>query len=230
MGIAVTTDLKTLYLTDNGTNPLIDGYTDQQGRLLRLALNLNAPSMDYKQATILYSEERALQQMVLDESQDALYFVDAKAGKKKQFETYLGSLVRFDLAIGKATTIANNLVAPFGFILSADRQTAYVTEPYTSRTSALVRLDIAQGKREVILIGGGFYPCSWGPGQEISVIVPDRAKTELWYIDVTETPASAHLIADRSLLPSVPNCVARVGNDLFPLIVGCDSHITLINR
>ena len=105
----------------------MDGLTDKQGRLLRV--DLTSPNGgDRDQATLLYSAQKAFHQITLDETQGDIYFVTSKVGNPSDIQTYTGSLVRFHLETSEITVLANDFVAPFGFLLSSNHQTAYTIE------------------------------------------------------------------------------------------------------
>jgi serine/threonine protein kinase len=105
--------------------------------------------------------------------------------------------------------------------------------PAVEQETALIRYDLVRGKREVLMpdAGADLRFCCWGNTDESVVIIPDRNHGKVWYVDVSKTPVDAHLIADMSLLPSIPDCTTRLTSDrLFPLLVGSDTTITILDQ
>jgi DNA-binding beta-propeller fold protein YncE len=230
-GIAVTSDGKTLYLTDNGTDAKVDGLTDKLGRLL--SVDLTSPNGGNRdQAILLHSAQKAFHQITLDEMRGDIYFVTSKVGDPNLIQTYTGSLIRFHLETSEVTVLADNLAAPFGFLLSSDHRTAYTIERQTAvGLGALIRHDLVQGKREVLWASTGqLLFCAWGNVNESAVIVPNRSRGVVWYIDVSKMPVEAYQIGDLSVLPSVPNSTTRLTDELFPLLVSSDMTIAILDQ
>ena len=113
--------------------------TERTGNVLRVNLNNAARSA----ATVLTAGLHAPHQMQFDSQHTHIYVVEFDGGR----------LLRIDAATGAFATIASGLDHPIGLLLSADEQSAYVTEQAASG-GRLRRVDLGTGAATDV--AGGF--------------------------------------------------------------------------
>lgn len=183
--------------------------TERSGNLLKVALG----AANRASATVVASGLTAPQQLWLDEANGYAYVVEYAAA---------GRLLRIALAGGAATVMATGLENPVGLVVTADRQTAYVSEqsPAGGRIS---RVTLATGARTVVATGliEPFF-LSWGDSSEGRLFVTERgAARRLTAIDLTQAPAVVSQIATG--LPLKPSSSALVGPG--KLLIACDAEI-----
>ncbi len=113
--------------------------TERSGDLVRVAL----ASANRSAATVVTSGMTAPQQLCLDEAHHAAYVVEYAP---------VGHLWRVDLTSGAKTALLSNLENAVGVVLTADLQSAYISEQAASG-GRVSRFDLATGTRTPVATG-----------------------------------------------------------------------------
>lgn len=183
--------------------------TERSGDLVRVALaNANRPM-----ATVVASGMTAPQQFFLDETHHTAYAVEYAPS---------GHLWRIDLTSGTKVAALSNLTNAVGVVLSADLQSAYISEQTTGPDGGRVsRFDLASGTRHGLVtnLTAPFF-LSWLDTAESQLLVAERdPANRVTAIDVVQ--ATSHVVA--SGLPARPSSVAML--TLGQLLVCSDQQI-----
>ena len=175
----------------------IDGVhawvVERPGNLLKvpLAAANRTPSM------IVSGGMNSPQQLVLDEAHGAAYVVEyANPGR----------LLKISLANGEQTTLLSNLNLAVGLAMSADGQTAYISEQGPNTVSAYA----LPGAAKTVLAAGLVQPffLTWSDATQTTLYVTQRgAASSVAAIGVT-TPPTLSVIATG--LNTMPSCVAVI--------------------
>jgi hypothetical protein len=170
--------------------------TERSGDLVRVALaSANRPS-----ATVVASGMTVPQQLFLDETHHAAYVVEYAAS---------GHLWRVDLTTGTKVAVLSNLDHAVGVTISADLQSAYVSEQTTGLDGGRVsRFDLATGTRHGLATGltAPFF-LTWLDDAQTLLLVPERdPANRVSVIDVTA--GGSHIVAGG--LPNRPSSTATL--------------------
>jgi hypothetical protein len=137
--------------------------TERIGNLLKVPL----ASPNRTPAMLLTSGMTAPQQMFLDENHNAAYVVEYAPS---------GTLWRIDLNTGSKTAALTGLQNAVGVVLSADLQTAYISEQTTGPEKGRVSsFQLSNGARQTIVSGltAPFF-LTWGDAAQDTLLVPER--------------------------------------------------------
>ncbi len=166
---------------------------ERAGNLLKVPV----ASPNRTPAMILSGGMNAPQQLVLDDTHGAAYVVEyANPGR----------LLKINLANGEQTTLLGNLNLAVGLAMSADGQTAYVSEQGPNTVSAYA----LPGGAKTVLASGLVQPffLTWSDATQTTLYVTQRgAASSLVAVGVT-TPPTQNIIATG--LNTMPSCVAVV--------------------
>ena len=179
--------------------------TERSGDLVRVAL----ASANRASATVVASGMTAPQQFFLDETHHAAYVVEYAPS---------GHLWHVDLTSGTKTAVLSGLQNAVGVVLSADLQSAYISEQTTGSVS---RFDLATGTRHQIVSGltGPFF-LTWLDADQTTLLVAERdPANRITAIDVAA--GTSHVAA--SGLPNRPSSVAML--TLGQILVCSDAQI-----
>jgi len=163
--------------------------TERSGDLVRVAL----ASANRSAATVVASGMTAPQQMFLDEAHHAAYVVEYAPS---------GHLWRIDLTSGTKTAVLSNLENAVGVVLTADLQSAYISEQTGGRVS---RFDLATGTRTPVATGltAPFFltwldpaqttlaVCERDPANRITTINVANATSQVAVTGLANRPSSA---------------------------------------
>ena len=181
--------------------------TERSGDLVRVAL----ATANRASATVVASGMTAPQQMFLDETHHAAYVVEyAPAGR----------LWHIDLTSGTKTEVLSGLENAVGVVLSADLQSAYISEQ-AAGGGRVSRFDLATGTRHQI-VGGLTAPffLTWLDADQTTLLVAERdPANRVTAIDVTA--GTSHVAS--SGLPARPSSVAML--TLGQILVCSDQQI-----
>ena len=190
--------LGTGYTTPEDVKASADGahayVTERTGDLVKVDLS----SADRASATVIATGMTAPQQLFLDEANNAAYTVEYATS---------GRLWRIDLSTHTKTVVLSGLSNAVGVVLSADRQTAYISEQMTGSAAGRVSaFELANGQRKTI--AGGFtapFFLTWLEEGETTLLMPERDPTDrLRAINVVNN--SSVIVAQG--LPSQPSSIA----------------------
>ena len=166
---------------------------ERAGNLLKVPV----ASPNRTPAMILSGGMNAPQQLVLDDANGAAYVVEyANPGR----------LLKINLANGEQTTLLGNLNLAVGLAMSADGQTAYVSEQGPNTVSAYA----LPGGGKTVLASGLVQPffLTWSDATQTTLYVTQRgAASSLVAVGVT-TPPTQNVVATG--LNTMPSCVAVV--------------------
>ena len=179
--------------------------TERSGDLVRVAL----ASANRASATVVASGMTAPQQFFLDETHHAAYVVEYGPS---------GHLWHVDLTSGAKTAVLSGLQNAVGVVLSADLQSAYISEQTTGSVS---RFDLATGTRHQIVAGltAPFFLTWLDPDQTTLLVAERDPANRVTAIDVAA--GTSHVAA--SGLPNRPSSVAML--TLGQILVCSDSQI-----
>jgi hypothetical protein len=166
--------------------------TERTGDLVRVAL----AAANRASATVVASGMTAPQQFFLDETHNAAYVVEYAPS---------GHLWRVDLTSGTKTAVLSGLQNAVGVVLSADLQSAYISEQSGGTVS---RFDLATGTRHQIVSGltAPFFLTWLDPDQTTLLVAERDPANRVTAIDVT----AGTLHAAASGLPNRPSSVAML--------------------
>jgi hypothetical protein len=171
--------------------------TERTGDLVMVDLS----SADRASATVIATGMTAPQQMFLDEANNAAYCVEYAAS---------GRLWRIDLTTRVMTAVLSGLSGAVGVVLSADRQTAYISEQMTGSAAGRVSaFQLSNGQRTTIADGltAPFF-LTWLDAGETTLLMPERdPANDLRAINVVT--GSSVIVAQN--LPTRPSSVAIAG-------------------
>jgi len=170
--------------------------TERSGDLVKVALaNANRPM-----ATVVASGMTAPQQMFLDETHHAAYVVEYAPA---------GHLWRIDLTSGTKVAVLSNLDHAVGVVLSADLQSAYISEQTTGPDGGRVsRFELSTGTRHGLVTGltAPFF-LTWLDPVQTSLLVAERDPANR-VTAISVASATSHVVADS--LPVRPSSVATL--------------------
>jgi hypothetical protein len=184
--------------------------TERTGALLRVDLG----AANRASATVLTSGMTAPHQLVLDEVRGVAYLVEFAAG---------GRLFRVDLTSGARTVLFAGLDHAIGLAMSADGQTAYVTEQ-AAGGSRLSRVSIPAGRRETLTTGlvSPFF-LEWADPARASLYIVERdPQNRILVVDLA-APATPRVVV--SGLPSRPSSMVAIPG--ARVVVCCNSEVAL---
>lgn len=183
--------------------------TERSGDLVRVAL----AAANRSSATVVASGMTAPQQFFLDETHNAAYVVEYAPS---------GHLWRVDLTSGTKTAVLSGLQNAVGVVLSADLQSAYISE---QSGGAVSRFDLATGTRHPIVTGltAPFFLTWLDPDQTTLLVAERDPANRVTAIDVTA--GTSHVAA--SGLPNRPSSVAML--TLGQILVCSDAQIEEID-
>jgi hypothetical protein len=192
--------LGTGYTTPEDVKASADGVhayiTERTGDLVKVDLS----AADRASATVIATGMTAPQQLFLDEANQAAYCVEY---------TSSGRLWRIDLTSQTMTAVLSGLSNAVGVVLSADRQTAYISEQMTGGATGRVSA-FALGNGVRTTIADGFtapFFLTWLDAGETTLLMPERDPVDrLQAIDVVTH--SSVIVAQG--LPTQPSSVAVV--------------------
>ncbi|MBV9783186.1 MAG: hypothetical protein JO264_05145 [Acidisphaera sp.] len=170
---------------------------ERAGNLLRVPL----ASANRANAAVVSSGMTAPQQMVLDEPHGFAYVVEYAAS---------GRLLKISLANGAQTVLLNGLNFAVGLAMSADGQTAYVTEQTSNATAGAVNRYALPGGGKTVLASGLTSPffLEWSDDTETTLYLTERSPANTVLSVGVTAPASKTVIA--SGLANMPSCIAVV--------------------
>jgi eukaryotic-like serine/threonine-protein kinase len=192
--VAVTSDGRTAYVTE------------RTGDLLRVDLS----NADQAAAIPVSTGMDAPHQIVLDEASGNAYIVEFADP---------GGLFRIDLSNGNRTQLVANLPYAIGLLLSADRNTAYVSQQLTNGSGQLSSINLSTGSRQLLASSSGnpFFMLAWATADRTGIFVPERAPaSKLWLLDMTAQPANLRLV---SAMPDATSVVVLAQGAAFPIAV-----------
>jgi hypothetical protein len=181
--------------------------TERSGDLVKVTL----ASANRAAATVVASGMTSPQQLVLDETHHAAYVVEYAPS---------GHLWHVDLTTGTKTAVLSGLENAVGVVLSADLQSAYISEQ-AAGGGRVSRFDLATGTRHQI-VGGLTAPffLTWLDPDQTTLLVAERdPANRVTAIDVTA--GTSHVAA--SGLPARPSSVAML--TLGQILVCSDQQI-----
>ena len=212
--------LGTGYTNPEDVKVSADGHTayitERSGNLLRVALNTVIPP-HRAAATVVASGLEAPHQIALREDLNVAYVVEFAAA---------GHLVRVNLANGAKTNVAFNLERAVGLLVSADNQTAYVSEQAASG-GRVRRVDLASGTLSPVL--GGFtapFMMAFSNASESGIYIAERdPANRVALVDLGVSPVQSYVVAPG--VPFRPSSVALL--DATRMVVCSDASITLVD-
>jgi hypothetical protein len=157
--------LGTGYTQPEDVKASVDGahayVTERSGDLVRVAL----ASANRAAATVVASGMTAPHQIFLDEAHHAAYVVEFAPA---------GNLWRIDLTTGTKTALLSGLENAVGLVLSADLQSAYISEQAASG-GRVSRFDLASGHRAPLATGltAPFF-LTWLDAAQTTLAVAER--------------------------------------------------------
>lgn len=164
-------------------------------------------------ATVIASGMNAPHQIALDESREWAYVVEYASP---------GKFIRIDLKTGAKTVLRSDLDHAIGLLITADQQTAYISEQSGSG-GRIISVNLMSGLRTVVTTGleNPFF-LSWGDSDQSSIITTERDPARrITLIDLTSSPAAVHHLA--TAVPNLPSSVAVVNPTT--LLVCCNTLI-----
>jgi len=202
--IAATADEAHAYVTERGT-------AAGNGHLYRVTLaSANRTSTT---TAVVATGMTAPQQLFLDEANHAAYVVEFAAS---------GRLLKIALPGGAVTPLITGLDHPVGLLLTADRQTAYVSEQ-GSAGGRVVKITLATGVKVPVAEGltQPFF-LTWADASEQRILLTERGTArKVDAIDLTRSPAVVTTLA--VALPANPSSCAVVGPTR--MLVCCNDEI-----
>jgi hypothetical protein len=174
--------------------------TERSGDLLRVALaNANRSS-----AAVVSSGITAPQQMFLDESVNAAFVVEYAAS---------GRLLRIDLTTGHQTVLLSGLNNAVGLVLSADLQSAFVSEQTTGPNQGTVsQIQLSNGQRTLLAKGlTSPFMLTWTDPSQTTLLVAERDPANR----ITSINVSAKTTQLVASVPFRPSSVAVVNPALY---------------
>jgi hypothetical protein len=139
----------------------------------------------------------APQQMVLDEPHGVAYVVEYAAA---------GRLLKVSLATGAQTVLLTGLNYAVGLAMSADGQTAYISEQGTGTVTGYA---LPGGARTVLATGlGQPFFLTWSDDAQTTLYVTERSAANAVVAVGVTTPATQNVIATG--VGAMPSCVAVV--------------------
>jgi len=200
--------------------------TERTGNLLKVPL----ATPNRTPAMVLSSGMTAPQQIFLDEAHDSAYVVEYAPS---------GNLWKINLTTGAKVAVLSGLQNAVGLVLSADLQSAYISEqttgPDQGRVSSFL---LSSSARQPIVTGltAPFY-LTWFDATQTSIIVPERdpanrirvinvaAKTsQIIASGVPFRPSSVTVIAPSEMLICSDQVIEEVSLSVFqpdgPLLMG----------
>jgi hypothetical protein len=181
--------------------------TERSGDLVKVALT----SANRASAAVVTSGMTAPQQFFLDETHHAAYVVEYAPS---------GNLWHVDLATGTKTSVLSGLENAVGVVLSADLQSAYISEQAGSG-GRVSRFDLATATRHEIVTGltAPFF-LTWLDPDQTTLLVAERDPANR--ITAINVSAGTSNVA-ASGLPSRPSSVAML--TLGQILVCSDAQI-----
>jgi hypothetical protein len=170
--------------------------TERSGDLVRVLLT----SANRAAATVVATGMTAPQQMFLDETHNAAYVVEYAPS---------GTLWRIDLTSGTKTAALTGLNNAVGVVLSADLQSAYISEQTTGPDGGRVsRFDLGTGTRYGLVTGltAPFF-LTWLDPAQTTLLVPERDPANR--ITAINVASAAHNVV-ASGLPARPSSCATL--------------------
>lgn len=207
--IAVTSDGKTAYITEQQARPIVGGGQPKGTNLLKV----NLEKANRSEATEVYSSNilgPAIQQIYLDEPRQQAYVVEGP-----------NRLLRIDLSSGQMTVVLDGLDNPKGLLISADLNYAYLSERMAIRRYSLKGdevVDIATGLRNPRYL-------TWADKAQSSIFVTQEQPSRVTIVDTIHEPSTVRDVIIRDLGNS-PMSVAYV--DPTRLLVCCTTEISMI--
>lgn len=205
--------LGTGYITPEDVKASADGahayITERTGDLVRVPL----ATPNRSAATVVSTGMTAPQQLFLDEANNAAYTVEYAAS---------GRLLRINLTTGAQITVLSGLNFPVGVVLSADRQSAYITEQTTGADGGRVsRYQLSSGNRTPLAHGlpAPFF-LTWADASQGTLYLPERDPANT-LIAVNAASGATNTVATG--LSNRPSSVAVVAPGT--LLVCCDQAI-----
>jgi hypothetical protein len=186
--------------------------TERSGDLVKVALS----SANRSVATVVCGGMTAPQQLFLDEPHDAAYVVEYAPS---------GSLWRIDLGAGTKVAVLTGLQNAVGVVLSADLQTAYVSEQTTGpdggRVSAFSlatgnRIGLATGLTAPFFLGwldagqSTLLCVDRDPANAVSAINVASATTQMVASGLAERPSSVAMLTPGQLLVCCDQAIEEV--------------------
>jgi hypothetical protein len=181
--------------------------TERSGDLVRVTL----ASANRASATVVASGMTAPQQLFLDEAHHAAYVVEYAPS---------GSLWHVDLTSGTKTAVLSGLENAVGVVLTADLQTAYISEQAASG-GRVSRFDLSSGTRTQVASGltAPFF-LTWLDAAQTTLAVAERDpanRVSAITVATGQTQVAATGLAAR------PSSVATIGAG--QILVCCDQAI-----
>lgn len=170
--------------------------TERTGDLVRVALG----SANRAAATVVTTGMTAPQQIFLDEIHHAAYVVEYATP---------GHLWRVDLTTGTKTPIISSLTNAVGLVLTADLQSAYVSEQTAGPDQGRVsRIQLSSGSRTTLVAGltSPFF-LAWSDASQTTLLVAERDPANR-ITGINVTSATTNLVAGG--VPTRPSSVAVV--------------------
>lgn len=209
--IAVTSDGKTAYISQQQSGPILGGGSPPKGTNL---LKVNLEKANRSEATVIYSSKKpltALQQISLDEPRQHLYVIEAPS-----------RLLRIDLVSGQMTVVLDRLDNPRGLLISADLNYAYISDLRSIRRYSL------KGDEVVDIATGLTNPryLTWADKSQSSIFVTQDQPSRVTIVDNIHKSSSVRDVVTNGLGKS-PMSVAYV--DPTQLLICCAIGIYLGN-
>jgi hypothetical protein len=168
--------------------------TERTGDLVRVSLG----SANRAAATVVTAGMTAPHQLFLDEAHHSAYVVEY---------TSPGHLWRVDLTTGTKTAITSSLTNAVGLVLTADLQTAYVTEQTAGPDQGRVsRIQMSSGGRTTLVTGltSPFF-LAWSDASQTTLLVAERDPANR-ITSINVTSAASSVVA--AGVPTRPSSVA----------------------
>jgi hypothetical protein len=166
---------------------------ERPGNLLKVPL----ASANRTPAMIFSNGMNAPQQMVLDEPHGVAYVVEYAAA---------GRLLKVSLANGQQTVLLNGLNYAVGLAMSADGQTAYISE---QGTGTVTGYSLPGGAKRVLATGlGQPFFLTWSDDTQTTLYVTERSAANAVVAIGVTTPATQTVLATG--VGTMPSCVAVI--------------------
>jgi hypothetical protein len=189
--------LGTGYLQPEDVAASADGIhayvVERPGNLLKVPL----ASANRTPAMIFSNGMNAPQQMVLDEPHGVAYVVEYAAS---------GRLLKVSLANGQQTVLLTGLNYAVGLAMSADGQTAYISEQGTGTVTGYA---LPGGAKTVLATGlGQPFFLTWSDDTQTTLYVTERSAANAVVAIGVTTPATQTVLATG--VGTLPSCVAVI--------------------
>ena len=170
---------------------------ERAGNLLKVPM----ASANRASAVVVSSGMTAPQQLALDEAHGYAYVVEYAAS---------GRMLRISLANGAQTVLLSGLNYAVGLALSADGQTAYVSEQTANASAGSVNSYKLPGAAKTVLASGLTQPffLTWSDATQTTLYVTERSPVNSVVAVGVTTPPTKTVVA--SGLGNMPSCVAVV--------------------